>query len=61
MVDGEHRRRFDIVLYINGMPLGFIELKKAGDDSDDLKDATTSSRRTRRSFRWRSAAMWRVW
>ena len=39
VVDGEHRRRFDIVLYVNGMPLGFVELKKAGDDSDDLKYA----------------------
>ena len=39
VVDGEHRRRFDIVLYVNGMPLGLVELKKAGDDSDDLKYA----------------------
>src|SRR5260370_5761929 len=39
VVDGEHRRRFDIVLYVNGIPLGFVELKKAGDDSDDLKYA----------------------
>jgi type I restriction enzyme, R subunit len=39
VVDAEHRRRFDIVLYVNGMPLGFFELKKAGDDSDDLKYA----------------------
>ena len=39
VVDGEHKRRFDIVLYVNGMPLGFVELKKAGDDSDDLKYA----------------------
>ena len=29
VVEGEHRRRFDVVLYVNGMPLGFIELKKA--------------------------------
>ena len=39
VVDGESRRRFDIVLYVNGMPLGFVELKKAGDDSDGLKYA----------------------
>ena len=39
VVDGEHRRRFDIVLYVNGMPIGVVELKKAGDDSDDLKYA----------------------
>jgi type I restriction enzyme, R subunit len=39
VIDGEYRRRFDLVLYVNGMPLGFVELKKAGDDSDDLKYA----------------------
>ena len=39
VVDGEHRRRFDVVLYVNGMPLGFIELKKATADGDALKDA----------------------
>lgn len=39
VVDGDHKRRFDIVLYVNGMPLGFVELKKAGDDSDGLKYA----------------------
>ena len=41
VVDGEHRRRFDVVLYVNGMPLGFIELKKATADGDGLKDAHT--------------------
>jgi type I restriction enzyme R subunit len=41
VVDGEHRRRFDVVLYVNGMPLGFIELKKASADGDDLKSAHT--------------------
>ena len=41
VVDGEHRRRFDVVLYVNGMPLAFIELKKASADGDDLKDAHT--------------------
>src|SRR5262249_20594714 len=32
VTDGDHKRRFDIVLYVNGMPLGVIELKKAGDE-----------------------------
>lgn len=36
VVDGEHKRRFDIVLFVNGLPLGLIELKKAGDDKTDL-------------------------
>ena len=41
VVDGEHRRRFDVVLYVNGMPLGFIELKKASAGGEDLKSAHT--------------------
>jgi type I restriction enzyme R subunit len=39
VIDGEHRRRFDIVLYVNGLPLGVIELKKAGDEHADLRGA----------------------
>ena len=30
VTDGEHKRRFDIVLYLNGMPMAMIELKNAG-------------------------------
>ncbi|MEV5752465.1 type I restriction endonuclease subunit R [Actinoallomurus sp. NPDC052308] len=32
IVDGDTRRRFDIVLYVNGLPLAVFELKKAGDE-----------------------------
>jgi len=39
VVDGEHRRRFDVVLYVNGMPLGIVELKKTSADGGSLKDA----------------------
>ncbi len=39
VVDGEHRRRFDVVLYVNGMPLAIIELKKTSAKGDDLKTA----------------------
>src|SRR6266567_4444667 len=39
VVDGEHRRRFDIVLYVNALPLGIIEPKKASADGGDLKSA----------------------
>jgi len=46
VVDGEHRRRFDVVLYVNGMPLSFIELKKASSGGDDLKSAHTQLTRT---------------
>jgi len=41
VVDGEHRRQFDVVLYVNGMPLAFIELKRATAGGDGLKDAHT--------------------
>src|SRR6266568_775446 len=37
--NADHERRFDIVLYVNGMPLGFIELKKASEDGDELATA----------------------
>jgi type I restriction enzyme, R subunit len=39
VTDGDHRRRFDIVLYVNGMPLGVVELKKAGDEHAHLEGA----------------------
>jgi type I restriction enzyme R subunit len=39
--DGEHRRRFDVVGYVNGLPLAFFELKKASADGEDLKSAHT--------------------
>ena len=39
VVDGDHKRRFDLVLYINGLPLAVIELKKAGDENAGLEGA----------------------
>lgn len=39
VVDGDHARRFDIVLYVNGLPLAVIELKSAADEHATLKDA----------------------
>ena len=39
VTDGDHKRRFDIVLYVNGLPLGVIELKKAGDENAGLEGA----------------------
>ena len=32
VVDGDTRRRFDVVLYLNGLPVAVFELKKAGDE-----------------------------
>ena len=37
--DGDHKRRFDIVCYVNGLPVGLVELKKAGDGYADLQGA----------------------
>ena len=39
VVDGEHRRVFDVVLYVNGLPLVFIELKKDTEKGDLFKKA----------------------
>ncbi|MDH6578855.1 type I restriction endonuclease subunit R [Kitasatospora sp. MAP5-34] len=39
VVDGEMKRRFDIVLYVNGLPLAVVELKSASDPHATLKDA----------------------
>ena len=36
---GDHQRRFDIVLYVNGLPLVIIELKKAGSEKADVSAA----------------------
>ena len=39
VTDGEHRRRIDIALYVNGLPLGIIELKSPTDPEATLWSA----------------------
>ncbi|SDC39166.1 type I restriction enzyme, R subunit [Sanguibacter gelidistatuariae] len=39
IVSGEHTRRFDVVLYLNGMPVAVIELKNAGSAHADVASA----------------------
>ncbi|MBP2413045.1 type I restriction enzyme R subunit [Arthrobacter stackebrandtii] len=39
LVAGDYKRRFDLVLYCNGMPVSIIELKKAGSAAADLPAA----------------------
>lgn len=39
VVDGEYRRRFDVVAYLNGLPVGIVELKRTSDKSEGLKYA----------------------
>nr|WP_243709533.1 type I restriction endonuclease subunit R [Micromonospora sp. 15K316] len=39
IVDGDFRRRLDIVLYLNGLPIAIIELKNAADENATLTGA----------------------
>ncbi|MEE2035784.1 type I restriction endonuclease subunit R [Nocardiopsis sp. CT-R113] len=39
LVDGDHERRFDVVLYVNGLPLAVIELKNGSDSRATLARA----------------------
>ncbi|CAN5327452.1 type I restriction endonuclease subunit R [soil metagenome] len=39
LVRGDFRRRFDLVLYCNGMPVSVVELKKAGSEAADVAAA----------------------
>jgi len=39
IIEDRNNRRPDIVLYVNGLPLAVIELKKAGDESATIDDA----------------------
>ncbi|OOL32903.1 DEAD/DEAH box helicase [Rhodococcus rhodochrous] len=39
VIRGDHERRFDVVLYLNGMPVAVIELKNAGSEHAGLSGA----------------------
>ncbi|WP_354236586.1 type I restriction endonuclease subunit R [Arthrobacter sp. UYEF3] len=39
LIQSDHKRRFDLVLYCNGMPVSIIELKKAGSATADVASA----------------------
>jgi type I restriction enzyme R subunit len=36
VIEGQHNRRPDIVVFVNGLPLGLIELKNAADEDADI-------------------------
>ena len=36
MIEGQHNRRPDVVIFVNGLPLGVIELKNAADEQADI-------------------------
>ncbi|MFF5390889.1 type I restriction endonuclease subunit R [Streptomyces sp. NPDC013012] len=50
VIDGEKRRRFDVVLYVNGLPLAVLELKRAGDEDATLQDAHSQVARYVKEF-----------
>ena len=39
VIEGQHNRRPDIVIFVNGLPLGLIELKNAADEHADIWSA----------------------
>lgn len=39
VIEGRHERRPDVVVFVNGLPLGVIELKNPGDERADLPGA----------------------
>ena len=39
VIEGQHNRRPDIVVFVNGLPLGVIELKNAADEDATIWDA----------------------
>jgi len=39
VIEGQHNRRPDIVQFVNGLPLGVIELKNAADENADIWSA----------------------
>src|SRR2546427_6368977 len=36
VIEGQHNRRPDVVVFINGLPLGLLELKNAADENADV-------------------------
>jgi len=36
VIEGQHNRRPDVVVFVNGLPLGVIELKNAADEQADI-------------------------
>ena len=39
IIEGQHNRRPDVILFLNGLPLGLIELKNAADENADIWSA----------------------
>jgi type I restriction enzyme, R subunit len=39
VIEGQHNRRPDVVIFVNGLPLALIELKNAADEDSDISTA----------------------
>ena len=50
VIEGQHNRRPDIVVFVNGLPLGVIELKNAADEDATIWSAYASSRPTKQEI-----------
>lgn len=50
LVQGDFKRRFDVVLYCNGMPVSVVELKKAGSATADVASAHAQMQTYLREF-----------
>ena len=44
VIEGQINRRPDVVIFINGLPLGVIELKNAADENADIWQAFRNSK-----------------
>ncbi|WP_393916428.1 type I restriction endonuclease [Halostreptopolyspora alba] len=50
LLDGDRERRFDVVLYVNGLPLAAVELKNASDEREVLSLADRFRESATRNF-----------
>jgi type I restriction enzyme R subunit len=65
VIENKRNRRPDIVLFINGLPMGLLELKNAADENhhlvaDDLPCVEGHRQRTRRLSYLRTATTWTI-
>jgi type I restriction enzyme R subunit len=51
VINGQNRRRADVVVFVNGLPLAVIELKAPGSENTTLLGRSTSCRHTSSRFR----------
>jgi len=60
VAEGQHTRRPDVVLFVNGLALAVIELKNSADENATVWSATISFRPTRHRSQ-RSSLRMRRW